>query len=159
MITLLIDFEVAPFHKLNLKAIFLHDALTDLALGWDLPEILALFYNHVKDKYNTVPAFCTKNLPALMNLLNRVGIQNPLIMASINKVGYQVNPSKTSFEACLRKNKLELLAMSTLAAGYLKPKEAYEYLFHLPHVESVVVGVSSPDHALETFHEIRKHFQ
>jgi hypothetical protein len=158
MITLLIDFEVAPFHKLNLKAIFLHDAITDLALGWDLPEVLELFSTHVEKKYKAIPAFCTKNLPKLMELLKQTSVQNPLIMASINKLGYQVNPSLEAFEKCLQDTDLQLLAMSTLASGYLKPKEAYDYLFSLPQVESVVVGVSRKDHAKETFQEIQNHF-
>jgi len=49
--------------------------------------------------------------------------------------------------------------MSTLAAGYLKPQEAYDYLFSLPNVASVVVGVSRKDHAQETFQIIREHIQ
>lgn len=157
MITLLIDFEVAPFIKLNLKAIFLHDALTDLALGWGMADVLQLFADHVEKKYNASPAFCTKNLPKLMKLLENTTVKNPLIMASINKLGYQVNPSREAFEQCLKDYELQLLAMSTLAAGYLKPKEAYEYLFSLPRVDSVVVGLSSTNHAVETFSAIRKH--
>jgi len=98
MITLLIDFEVAQFRKLNLKAIFLHDALTDLVLGWDIPEVFELFSTHVRKKYDATPAFCTKNLPRFMGLLKHTRIENPLIMASINKLGYQVNPSREAFE-------------------------------------------------------------
>jgi hypothetical protein len=157
MITLLVDFEVASFSKLNLKAIFLHDVLTDLILGWDMPEVLELFSNHVQKKYKTIPAFCTKNLPKLMELLKQTQIENPLIMASVNKLGYQVNPSREEFEACLQENRLRLLAMSTLASGYLRPREAYDYLYSLPQVESVVVGVSSQKHAIETFNEIKRH--
>lgn len=157
LLTALVDFEVAPFRKLNLRAIFLHDVVTDLILGWDLPDVLEVYSRHIQKKYNAIPAFCTKNLPRLMQLLERTEIENPLIMASINKLGYQVNPSREAFEECLRTRELRLLAMSTLAAGYLKPKEAYDYLFSLPRVESVVVGVSTKEHAVETFDEIRKH--
>ena len=156
MIRLLIDFEVAPFSKLNLKAIFLHDAITDLALGWGMTDVFEVFYNHVQDKYGTTPAFCTKNLPKLMELFKKTSIKNPLIMASVNKVGYQVSPSLDAFVQCLKENELQLLAMSTLAAGYTKPQEAYEYLFTLPRVDSVVVGTSQKVHAVETFAEIRK---
>lgn len=156
MLTTLIDFEVAPYRDVNLRAIFLHDVMTDLVLGWDVPEVLDLFANHVEKKYKARPAFCTKNVPKLMKLLERTSIRNPLIMASINKLGYQVSPSREAFEDCLKTNELQLLAMSTLAAGYLKPKEAYEYLFSLPRVDSVVVGVSSTAHAEETFNEIRR---
>lgn len=157
MITAIIDFEVAQFRNLNLRAIFLHDVMTDLVLGWDIPEVLELFSDHVQKKYHAIPAFCTKNLPKLLELLKRTDIKNPLVMASINKLGFQVNPSKEAFEECLRGNELQLLAMSTLAAGFLRPGEAYEYLFSLPRVESIVVGVSRKEHAIETFTEIRSY--
>ncbi|MFQ5708767.1 MAG: hypothetical protein ACE5HO_15025 [bacterium] len=159
MLTAMIDFEVAQFKDLNLRAIFLHDVMTDLVLGWDMADVLQLFATHVAKKYQAIPAFCTKNLPKLMRLLKNTDIENPLIMASINKMGFQVNPSLAAFEDCLRQNPLRLLAMSTLAAGYLKPREAYEYLFSLPRVASVVVGVSSTGHAEETFDEIRRQKQ
>ena len=155
IITALIDFETAPFINLNLRAIFLHDAITDLILGWGATEVLKIYYQHIQKNYRVIPAFCTKNLPRLASELNKIGIEDPLIMASINKVGYQVNPSIEEFTEALRENSLNLLAMSTLAAGYLKPKEAYEYLFSLPNVASVVVGVSRKDHARETFEIIR----
>ena len=83
------------------------------------------------------------------------GIEKPLIMASFNKAGFQMNPSREECERCLREHDVDVLAMSTLAAGYLKPKEAYEYLFSLPNIESVVVGVSTKEHAEETFGIIR----
>ncbi len=151
----LIDFEMAQFNKLNLKSVFLHDVLTDLILGWNALDALEIFAAHVQEKYSAIPAFCTKNLPKLMQGLNQIGLENPLIMASVNKIGYQVNPSLDAFERCLHENQLRLLAMSTLAAGYLRPKEAYEYLFKLPNIASVVVGVSNTKHAVETFDEIR----
>ena len=159
ILTAMIDFEMTPFRGLNLRAVFLHDVLTDLALGWRAPQVLELFANHVQEKYRTRPAFCTKNLPKLMALLEKTNVKNPLIMASINKAGYQVNPSRQAFEACLQEKQLQLLAMSTLAAGYLKPREAYEYIYSLPKVDSVVVGVSTREHALEAFSEIRRHWR
>jgi hypothetical protein len=159
MITLLIDFEVAAYTRLNLKAIFLHDVMTDLVLGWDMPHVLEIFYHYVEDKYKVIPAFCTKNLPVLMKALEKTDISNPLVMASVNKAGYQVNPSLPDFETCLRKKKLCLLAMSTLAAGYLRPQEAYQYLYGLPNIESVVVGVSNREHARETFSIIKSHIR
>lgn len=157
LITSLVDFEVAPFAHLKLKSVFLHDVMTDLVLGWDVPEVFAAYAKHIEQKYNAIPAWCSKNLPKLVTSLKSVGIENPLIMASINKAGYQVNPSLEAFEKCLRKEDVRLLAMSTLAAGYLKPKEAYEYLYSLPKIVSSVVGVSKKAHAEETFRIIKSH--
>ncbi len=64
---------------------------------------------------------------------------------------FKMNPSREECERCLGEYDVDVLAMSTLAAGYLKPKEAYEYLFSLPNIKSVVVGVSTREHAEETF--------
>ena len=157
LITAMVDFEVAPFAPLNLRAIFLHDVMTDLILGWDVPEVFAIYARHIEDKYGAIPAFCSKNMPKLVDALERVGIENPFIMASINKIGYQVNPSLEAFEECLRTKNVRLLAMSTLAAGFIKPQEAYDYLYSLPKVASTVVGVSKKNHAEETFGIINKH--
>jgi hypothetical protein len=83
--------------------------------------------------------------------LNEWAIDEKVIMAPFNKVGFQMNPSREECEEALRECKHDVIAMSTLAAGYLKPAEAYEYLFRLPNIRSVVVGVSSKKHAEETF--------
>jgi len=107
IITALIDFETAPFVNLNLKAIFLHDAITDLILGWGAVDVLKIYYEHIQKKYRVIPAFCTKNLPRLVVELNKLGIENPLIMASVNKVGYQVNPSLEEFTKTLHEKSLQ----------------------------------------------------
>ena len=78
-------------------------------------------------------------------------------MASFNKVGYQMNPSQSECEQCLADFDVEALAMSTLASGRVKPKEAYDYLFSLPNVRAVAVGASTREHAEETFRIVNEH--
>ena len=46
--------------------------------------------------------------------------------------------------------------MSILAAGYLKPAEAIDYVRGLPNAEGIVVGVSNEQQARETFRLLRK---
>ena len=46
--------------------------------------------------------------------------------------------------------------MSILAAGYLKPVEASEYLATLPNIKGVAVGVSKEKQAKETFAILKK---
>ncbi|MCD6431683.1 hypothetical protein J7L33_03140, partial [Candidatus Bathyarchaeota archaeon] len=48
-------------------------------------------------------------------------------------------------------SKPNVLAISILAAGYLKPKEAIDYIAQLPNIKGVAVGVSKEKHARETF--------
>lgn len=154
----LIDIELLPFEKSNIKAIFLHNVFTDLGLSLKAENMFKFFIDYVNSNYDgAAPAFCTLNFPRLVNQLEEWGVNNPLIMTSFNKVGFQMNPSREECEKCLREHNVDVVAMSTLAAGYLKPKEAYDYLFSLPNIKSVVVGVSTVEHAKDTFRTIEEY--
>jgi hypothetical protein len=157
ILSTLIDVEMLPFKGFNIRAVFLHNVLTDLALSLKAQSIFEFYMDYIKDNYGVVPAFGTMNFARLVKSFDGWGIKKPLIMASFNKAGFQMNPSREECERCLREYDVDVLAMSTLAAGYLKPKEAYEYLFSLPNIESVVVGVSTKEHAEETFGVIRRY--
>ena len=155
----LIDTELMPFNDTNIKAIFLHDVLTDLALAYSLPDIFQFFESYIKTNYSAIPAYATKNLPALLYNLKKWGIECPVVMASINKLGFQVNPSLKIFESSITKYNFNLVAMSTLSSGAIKPSEAYKYISKLPNLSSIVVGVSTEKHAKDTFSIIRKEIQ
>lgn len=154
---ILIDVELLAFKGWNVKAVFLHNLVTDLALAWGAREAFELFSRHIEERYHAIPGFCTMNLPRLVRTLKSWGIQQPLVMASFNKVGFQMNPSREEYERCLAEGGVEVLAMSTLASGYLQPEEAFQYLGRLPGINSVVVGVSTRAHAEATFGIIKKY--
>jgi hypothetical protein len=155
ILSTLIGLELAPFHGLRLKAVFLHDVLTDLALALDIPEVLDLYAAEIKKRFGARAGFATKNLPLLVERFQRYGFQSPLVLAQLNKIGFGMNPSREACERVLASSQLEVMAMGTLASGYLRPKEAYDYVFARPAVQSVVVGVSTPGHAAETFAAVR----
>jgi hypothetical protein len=152
----LIDVEMAPFHSLKVKAIFLHNALTDLALGYDLEEVIRNFYTYVDKKYGVIPAFGTLNLSALDVMLEKAGVPPTLIMTAVNKNGFLMNPSREACEKTLQHSKHTVLAMATLASGTIPPDEAYAYLSSLPQIKNIVVGVSTQAHAEETFASAKK---
>jgi len=153
----LIDVELLVFKGFNVKAVFLHNVLTDLGLALQAKEIFEFYIDHIKENYNAVPGFGTMNFAKLVRAFDAWGIEKTLVMASFNKAGFQMNPSREECERCLRDYDVDVLAMSTLAAGYLKPKDAYEYLFSLPNIKSVVVGVSTREHAEETFNILHQY--
>ena len=63
-----------------------------------------------------------------------------------------MNPSQAECEKALEEiPQAEIIAMSILAAGYLKPTEAIDYVRGLPNVNAIVVGVSNEQQARETF--------
>lgn len=157
MLRTLIAVEMAPLKGLQLGAVFLHDVLTDLALSLEMKTIFELYSEEIEKQFKTRPAFATKNLPLFVRRFQEWGLPTPLVLTHVNKIGFSMNPSREACEECLQNNDVQVMAMSSLASGYLKPDEAYEYLFSLPQVDSVTVGVSTPDHAAETFAAIRKY--
>lgn len=159
MLSTLIDVELLPFKGFNVNAIFLHNVLTDLALAFKAQNVFEYYIDHIRENYNVTPAFGTMNFVRLVETFEEWGLEKPTIMTSFNKAGFQMNPSRESCERCLSEYDIGVLAMSTLAAGYLKPEEAYEYLFSLPNIESVVVGISTKEHARETIKLIHSHLE
>lgn len=158
MIEILVEMELLMFKGLRMKCVFLHQALTDLALGLGLEDVFTFYEEFIPKKFDgAAAAYCTYNTPMLLDRFQQYGIASPVIMAPFNKVGFQMHPSLAENEQCLHRHRFQLVAMGTLAGGYLKPDDAYAYLFRQPNVASVVVGASTEAHAKETFESIRKH--
>lgn len=152
----MIDVELAPFYGLNVKAVFLHNALCDLALGYNMKEVMVAFDNYIRKEYHAIPGYGTLNYPLFANFLNECGLDESLVMTSVNKKGFLMNPSREDVLTAINENKHTTLAMATLASGRLLPQEAYEWISDT-NVKNVVVGLSSEKHADETFSVIKKY--
>jgi hypothetical protein len=142
----------------NLKSVLLHEVITDMALALDLDW---LFKSYVKffSKSTIRPGFETRNFPYLVKKLKdwNMDMSKITITASFNKVGFQMNPSKVECEKALNDSSgAQIIAMSILAAGYLKLDDAAEYLNTVENLNGVVVGVSKASQALETFRLLQK---
>lgn len=152
----LIDVELAPFHGLNIKAVFLHNALCDLMLGYNMKEVALAFDKYIRKKYHAIPAYGTLNFSLFSKFLDDCGLQNSLVMTAVNKKGFLMNPSRDQVVEDIAKSSHTVLAMATLASGRLLPEEAYGYIAETG-VKNVVVGLSSKIHADETFAVIKKY--
>lgn len=152
----LVEIEAAPFHDLNVKAVLLHNSLCDLALAYGMGGVIKSFDEHVRKKLGVLPGYGTQNYPAFAEFLKKAGLEGSFVMTAVNKMGFYMNPGKQAYEEAFKKDGHTVLAMATLASGRLKPQEAYEYLAKIG-VRHVVVGLSSEEHAQETFSTIRKY--
>jgi hypothetical protein len=159
MLSGLITAELQVFKGLNIPCVFLHDILTDLALALDLRGVVEFYHEEMEGSFRTRAAFSTKNLPLLTRKFKEWGLPEPLVMPHVNKIGFSMNPSREACEETLRSVPMKVMAMSTLASGFLKPDDAYEYLGRFNAIESVVVGASSPVHITETFNAIKKYMR
>lgn len=146
---LLIDIELLTFKELNIKTVFLHETLTDLAMALELRNIVEVFQNHLEDEHQLKAGLVTKNFPHLISKLDKWNLKIPNIMTSFNKAGFQMNPSRNECEKYLKKYNGEIIAMSPLAGGYNNPTEAFDYLTPFSGVKKIVVGISSISHAEE----------
>lgn len=154
---LMIDSEMKMFKGINTPVIFLQNVVTDLLLGLGMKEIFKAYYDYIKEKYNAEAGFITMNLPKLLNVLEEVGIRNPIICASINKVNFRMSGGKELYEETLATRNVRVIAMQVLAAGAIPPKEAIEYVCSLPNVESILFGASSKTNIEETVSLIHKY--
>jgi hypothetical protein len=143
MTTLLIDAEMKMFHGLNTPVIFLQNVVVDLLLGLGFKDAFRVFAEHVKDRYNAEPGFITMNVPALLDVLEELQIDNPIVCSNINKIGFRMCGGIAAYEAALRDRMFRAIAMSVYASGAIPPKEAIEWVCAQPNIASIVFGASS----------------
>ena len=151
MMELLVDAEMKMFKGINTPVIFLQNVIVDLILGLGMQDIFVAFAKYVKKKYNAEPGFITMNMCKMVDVCEQLGIENPIICSSINKIGFRVSGSIEAYENYLTdpSKKFRPIAMQVLAAGALKPKEAFEYIGKFPKIEAVLFGASSKGHIQE----------
>jgi hypothetical protein len=141
--TLLIDAEMKMFDGLSTPVIFLQNVVVDLLLGLEFKDAFGTFAEHVKRRYGAEPGFITMNLPALLPMLEEQGIENPIVCASINKIGFRTCGGLELYETALRERHFRAIAMSVFASGAVPPEEAIEWVCAQPNVAAIVFGAST----------------
>ena len=150
MVRLLIDAEMKPFHGLKTPVIFLQNVVVDLLLGLGAEDAFRWFADHVRNRYDAEPGYITMNLPALLDALDRVGIENPIVCANINKAGFRMCGGVAAYERAIAERRFRPIAMSVLASGAIPVREAIEYVCRQPNIRSIVFGASSAANIAQT---------
>ena len=146
MVKALMRLELQIFKNLNVSTVFLHDAISDLLLALNMPQIFSLYESTLRKRFGTKYGVATKNLPLLVRRFQEWDLELPVVLTHVNKAGFHVNPSLKDCEETLQDPALTVMAMGTLASGFLTPNEAYPYVNRFSSVKSIVVGVSSAEH-------------
>ena len=150
LLGMLVDAEMKMFRGLRTPVIFLQNVVTDLLLGLGMYDALRLFAAHVRSRYDAEPGFITMNLPMALDALESVGVDNPIVCANINKIGFRMCGGLEAYETAIATRRFRPVAMSVFASGALKPREALEYVCHQPKIESIVFGASSRGNIVQT---------
>ena len=141
-----------------LESVLLHQLITDLCLGLGLDWVFRFYIDFMLDAGLT-PGFNTGNFALLVKRFREwsINLEDVIIAAPFNKVGFQMVPSKEKCEEALTgMPKPNVVVISIMAAGYLKPSEAVDYIVGLPNIKGVAVGVSKEKHANETFQLLKE---
>jgi len=141
--TLLIDSEMKMFAGLRTPVVFLQNVVVDLLLGLGFNEAFRIFADHVKRRYDAEPGFITMNTPKLLDVLEELGIDNPIVCSNINKVGFRMSGGIKAYQEVLETRRFRPIAMSVFASGAIRPREAIEWVCEQPNIESIVFGASS----------------
>ena len=136
-----------------LESMMLHEVITEIILSLNL-DWLAKSYIDLSLELGMKPGFETRNFAYLVKKFNEwaIDFSKISIATPFNRLGFQMNPSRKDCEkALMAVSECNLIAMSSLASGYLTLSEAADYLENLPSIKGVVIGVSREKQALETF--------
>jgi hypothetical protein len=150
LMRLLVDAEMKRFEGLNTPVIFVQNVVTDLLLGLKLYPVFAEFHRYVRERYRAEAAFISMNLPLLLDALDQVGVENPVVCANINKIGFRMSGGIVAYREALRTRKCRAIAMSVLASGAIPPQEAIEWACGLEGLRSIVFGASSAGNIRQT---------
>jgi hypothetical protein len=153
---LLIDAEMKMFHGLATPVVFMQNVITDLLLGLRMNECFRIFHDHVRARYGAEPGYITMNVPRLLDVLDGLGIDNPIVCANVNKIGFRMCGGVRAYEEAIAQRRFRPVAMSIFASGAISPREAVEYVCAQPRIESIVFGASGRANIRQTRALIRE---
>lgn len=155
LIGVLVDLEMQIYRDLPVRAAFLHNVVVDLLLALEIDGLLKFYADHVRDKHNTRPGFGSLNLPRLVDRLKAEGVEDAVIMTSVNKKGFFMNPSQKACEDALKDSGYDIMAMSILASGSIPAEEAFRYAASFPAVKCLLFGASRDETLAKSLDIIR----
>lgn len=155
VLKLLIDAEMKMFNGLPTPVVFLQNVVTDLALGLNASDSFRYFADHVRSRYGAEPGFITMNMPMLLPLLDKAGIEKPVICTNLNKIGFRMSGGVDAYREAAGRYSPRVIAMSVFASGAIPPAEAIDWVMGEPYVESIVFGASTRSHIQSTVSMIR----
>ena len=146
--------DIKLFSDLDASSMLLHANITDKK-DWDF---IAEKLNSIKDE-NAIPGLVT-HMPfsTTLNLLESSVLDLfDIYMVPVNKLGYLMDcdifgsDEKIKLNAMIKSLDKTVIAKKVLAAGVLKPQEAFDFLKTVEFADGVALGIASVDEASETF--------
>jgi len=159
VLALMLEHDLKPFLDViprgRIRAVLIHEVLTEILISHDAPHVFREFTGFFKEVLRVPVGFETRNICKLLRFAERHGVEVSYVMTPLNKLGYQMAPSRAEAEKCIGEmsTNSRVIAMNILASGALSLREALEYLGKF-RLYAVAVGTSKPWRAREVFPEV-----
>jgi hypothetical protein len=142
----LIDYEVDRIreaHGRGPSVLMLHELVVDTLIPYGLSSVIIDALDHIRS-IGIGAGVETRNLPHVGKELGDYG--EVIFGAPFNSIGFQMSPSRESYEDFVRMNPGRLIAFSVLAGGLLRPIDALSYVArYRDSLLGVAIGVSRED--------------
>lgn len=165
-IVLFIESELREYMKIlpreNIKAVFLHEVLTELVIAFDLEKVITVLNNHFK-KQGLGFGLETRNIGYAKRFLEKNKLELEYIMTPLNLIGYQMVPNKELAEDAiisLSRKGVKIIGINILASGILTPDDSFTYIHNLrDSIYAIAFGTSNPQRARETIKRLQSFIQ
>ena len=139
--------DVGLFDGLDVRAFLIHGALTDGPRWPGLEELM--------EEARSSGALAGYVTHRPMRALERIGsgdLPRPdIIMLPFNAIGYMMDAPAEALVSELERLGLRAIAKKVLAAGRLRPEEAFRFVLQYDTISALAIGVASAREARETF--------
>lgn len=149
--------DLLPADKI--KAILLHEIITELIIAFNMMELLRFLDGYVKSRIKSPFGLETRNLGHLCRVLSTNGYWPEYIMTPINPLGYQMAPDKKTVEGCIEEfgSRTKIIAINILASGALSLDNSIDYLKkYEKNLYAVTSASAKPHRAYENFCELSR---
>jgi len=141
--------EVAPFSDFNIRALILHNVLTDLLMALEVSSAVSAFHDYANEALNLDFGLATWNFSLTQRNLEHWDLRPAFVMTPVNVKGFDMNPTKEDIEARLRDYDGSVFAMNVLGGGAYSVADAASYVKSFRAIKSCVIGASSREHLQE----------
>jgi len=156
LLALRLEHDLEPFLDIiprsRVRAVLIHEVLTEVLIAHDAPHVFEEFKKFFESALGVPVGLETRNVCKLVRFIERHGVKVPYVMTPLNKLGYQMAPSRAEAEKCIEElsSTSKIIAINVLASGALTLREALEYIRRFK-IYAVAIGTSKPWRAREVF--------
>ncbi|MHA1380759.1 MAG: hypothetical protein ACTSRG_20525 [Candidatus Helarchaeota archaeon] len=127
-------YRIDKLNDLDAEIIFIHGAIADRRNSKELRTIIQKIRG-----FNKIPGIATHNPTKTIPFIQNSGLDCPAILVPFNKLGFFMEHQKILEDIVDNSDKF-FVAMKSLAAGRIKPEEAYQYIKE-HNISAVAIGM------------------